>query len=305
MNELYDVIIVGAGPGGMATALACFPFGLKMLILEKSMPGGKLNTYQNLENFPGYEHMNAQTFGLSLYEALTNKGIASTYGDVIKIAAHAEGFTLTTDVGTYVSKAVVLATGSKEKPLTIPGAASLFGQGISYCPACDGGFFKEKDVVVIGHDHHALQEAIYLTNLCHHVYVMMPNGSVNAEQNLLVKLHQLDRVTVIKDVTPLAVLGTQQVTGLRYHTPTQGEQELLVDGIFPILGWVPNQAMVQDFPSLFAQDGYLLADANGVTAIQGIFVMGDVQHKATRSVKNVIAQGTLVARAVAQYLTNK
>lgn len=298
----HDVIIVGAGPSGMATALAVHPFGYRILLLEKSMPGGKLNTYQTLENFPGYEHLNAQAFGLELYDSLTKLGVQSTYGDVQHIQPHDQGFTVTTDVGTFSSRVVVIASGSSEKPLTIPGAANLFGQGISYCPACDGGFFKDKDVAVIGSDQHALQEAIYLANLCHHVYVLLPVNSTVGAQNLMVKLNQLDRVTIIKDVTPIAVLGDNQVTGLRYQSPIQGEQELLLDGIFPILGWVPNQSMLKAFPQLYAQDGYLKARHQGMSDIPGLFIVGDVQHQASRSVKNVIAQGNLAAQAIAQYL---
>lgn len=302
MDDRYDVIIVGAGPAGMSAALTAYPLGIKILLLEKSMPGGKLNTYQTLENFPGYEHLNAQAFGLQLYEALTKMGVQSTYGDVTDIQQTKDGFLVQSDVGSFQTKTVVLASGSREKPLTIPGADTLFGQGISYCAACDGGFFKDKDVAVIGADHHAFEEVIYLANLCHHVYLLMPPSLPGAAQNLFVKVNQLDRVTVLKDITPIAVLGTDQVTGIRYQSSVQGEQELMVDGIFPVLGWVPNHLMVKSFPQLIANDGYLLADTKGQTSVPGLFVIGDLQSKTMRSIKNVVSQGTLVAKTVQSYL---
>lgn len=301
MNPQVDVIIVGAGPAGMSAALAAQQAGYSLMILEKSMPGGKLNSYQTLEGFPGYEHMSAQQFGLDLYESLTKKDIQTTYGDVLSIEKQGELFIVKTDAGTYQSKAVIMATGTKEKPLTIPGAEALLGQGISYCAACDGGFFREKDVAVIGSDLHAMEEAIFLANLCHRVYVLIPQSGI-APHNWLVKLNQLTNVSVIEGATPLQVIGKDLVTGIRYQTLIHGEQELLVDGIFPILGWVPNFLPLNSFPNVLDQDGYGIANREGVTSIPGLFIIGDLQVKATRSVKNVIAQGQLVVKELHHFL---
>ncbi len=295
MMQQVDVIIVGAGPAGMSAALAAHQAGYSLMILEKSMPGGKLNTYQTLEGFPGYDHVSAQQFGLDLYDALTKKDIQTTYGDVQSIEKKGNLFIVTADTGTYQSQAVIMATGTREKPLTIPGAEALLGQGISYCAACDGGFFKDKDVAVIGSDLHAMEEAIFLANLCHHLYVLIPEPGL-APKNWLVKLNQLDNVTIMDGATPIQVLGKDNVTGLRYQTVVQGEQELLVDGIFPILGWVPNFQPLSSFQSILDQDGFGLADREGVSSIPGLFIIGDLQAKATRRVRNVISQGQLVVK---------
>ena len=295
MMQQVDVIIVGAGPAGMSAALAAHQAGYSLMILEKSMPGGKLNTYQTLEGFPGYDHVSAQQFGLDLYDALTKKDIQTTYGDVQSIEKKGNLFIVTADTGTYQSQAVIMATGTREKPLTIPGAEALLGQGISYCAACDGGFFKDKDVAVIGSDLHAMEEAIFLANLCHHLYVLIPEPGL-APKNWLVKLNQLDNVTIMDGATPIQVLGKDNVTGLRYQTVVQGEQELLVDGIFPILGWVPNFQPLSSFQSILDQDGFGLADREGVSSVPGLFIIGDLQAKATRRVRNVISQGQLVVK---------
>lgn len=301
MNQRVDVVIVGAGPAGMSAALAAHQAGYSLVLLEKSMPGGKLNTYQTLEGFPGYEHVAAQQFGLELYDALTKKGIQSTYGDVQAIEKQGTLFTITADTGVYQSLAVIVATGTKEKPLTIPGADTLFGQGISYCAACDGGFFKDKDIAVIGSDLHAMEEAIFLANLCHHVHVLIPQPGL-APQNWLVKLNQLTNVTIIEGATPLQVMGQDVVTGLRYQTVVHGEQEILLDGIFPILGWVPNFQPLLKFKELLDQDGFGLANREGVSKINGLFIIGDLQAKATRKVKNVISQGQLVIKELAKII---
>ncbi len=295
MTQQVDVVIVGAGPAGMSAALAAHQAGYSLILLEKSMPGGKLNSYQTLEGFPGYEHMSAQQFGLDLYDALTKKDVQTTYGDVQSIEKKGDIFIVISDAGTYESKAIIMATGTREKPLTIPGAEALLGQGISYCAACDGGFFTDKDVAVIGSDLHALEEAIFLANICHHVYVLIPQPGL-APKNWLVKLNQLANVTIIEGATPLQVIGQNAVTGLRYQTQVHGEQEILLDGIFPILGWVPNFQALKLFQNVLDQDGYGLANKEGVTKIQGLFIIGDLQAKATRSVKNVIAQGQLVVK---------
>ncbi len=295
MMQQVDVIIVGAGPAGMSAALAAHQAGYSLMILEKSMPGGKLNTYQTLVGFPGYDHVSAQQFGLDLYDALTKKDIQTTYGDVQSIEKKGDLFIVTADTGTYQSQAVIMATGTREKPLTIPGAEALLGQGISYCAACDGGFFKDKDVAVIGSDLHAMEEAIFLANLCHHLYVLIPEPGL-APKNWLVKLNQLDNVTIMEGATPIQVLGKDNVTGLRYQTVVKGEQELLVDGIFPILGWVPNFQPLSSFQSILDQDGFGLADREGVSKIPGLFIIGDLQAKATRRVRNVISQGQLVVK---------
>ena len=207
MVERFDVIIIGAGPAGMSAALAAKQAGYHVAILEKSMPGGKLNTYQTLENFPGYEHLQAQAFGLSMYDALSKAGVTSTYGNVLDVIKKDDGFLVVADSGEYLSKTVVVASGSKEKPLTIPGGERLFGQGVSYCPACDGGFFKGKDVAVIGSDSHALQETIFLANICHHVDLLLLDHEPIGSQALMDKIQQRTNIRVIPHATPLEVLG--------------------------------------------------------------------------------------------------
>jgi thioredoxin reductase (NADPH) len=302
MLERFDVLIIGAGPAGMSAALASKQAGYHVALLEKSMPGGKLNTYQTLENFPGYQHLEAQAFGLSMYDALTKAGVSSTYGNVINVIKHKDGFTVVADTGEYLSKTIVVASGTKEKPLTIPGGERLFGQGISYCPACDGGFFKGKDVAVIGSDSHALEETIFLANICHQVDLFLPINEPVGSQNLLVKINQLSNVRVITKATPLEVLGDDVVKGLRYSTLVQGEQELMVDGVFPILGWVPNHECLKGFPGLLNAQGYAIADQDGHTSVPGLFVIGDIKAKTTKQIKNVIAQGQLVIQPIRQYL---
>jgi thioredoxin reductase (NADPH) len=271
-------------------------------LLEKSMPGGKLNTYQTLENFPGYQHLEAQAFGLSMYDALTKAGVSSTYGNVLDVRKIDDGFIVIADTGEYHSKTIVVASGTKEKPLTIPGGERLFGQGISYCPACDGGFFKGKDVAVIGSDSHALEETIFLANICHQIDLLLPTNESVGSQNLMVKINQLSNVRVISQATPLEVLGDQVVKGLRFSTLVQGEQELMVDGVFPILGWVPNHECLKGFPNLLNAQGYAIADQDGHTSVPGLFVIGDIKAKTTKQIKNVIAQGQLVIQPIRQYL---
>ena len=304
MLEKFDVLIIGAGPAGMSAALAAKQAGFHVAILEKSMPGGKLNTYQTLENFPGYQHLEAQAFGLKMYDALTQAGITSTYGDVQRIIKKDGVFFVTSDTGEYQAKTIVVASGTKEKPLTIPGGERLFGQGVSYCPACDGGFFKGKDVVVIGSDSRALEEAIFLAHLCHHVDLLLLETETQGFQNLMVKIKQLDNIRVITQAKPLEVLGDQVVMGLRYQTLIQGEQELIVDGVFPILGWVPNHEFLKGFENLLNTEGYAMAEKDGNTTIPGLFVIGDIQAKATRQIKNVIAQGQLVIKPIRKYLNH-
>ena len=302
MLERFDVLIIGAGPAGMSAALALKQAGYQVTMLEKSMPGGKLNTYQTLENFPGYEHLQAQAFGLSMYDALTKSGVTSTYGNVLDVLKKDDGFLVVADTDEYLSKTVVVASGTKEKPLTIPGGERLFGQGVSYCPACDGGFFKGKDVAVIGSDSHALQEAIFLANICHQIDLLLPANEPVGSQNLMVKINQLSNLRVITQATPLEVLGDQVVKGLRYSTLVQGEQELMLDGVFPILGWVPNHEFLKGFPSLLNPQGYAIAEQDGHTNVPGLFVIGDIKAKSTQQIKNVIAQGQLVIQPIRQYL---
>jgi thioredoxin reductase (NADPH) len=302
MPERFDVLIIGAGPAGMSAALASRQSGYHVAILEKSMPGGKLNTYQTLENFPGYEHLQAQAFGLSMYDALSKAGVTSTYGNVLDVIKKDDGFLVVADSGEYLSKTVVVASGSKEKPLTIPGGERLFGQGVSYCPACDGGFFKGKDVAVIGSDSHALQETIFLANICHHVDLLLLDHEPIGSLALMDKIHQQTNIRVIPHATPLEVLGEQVVKGLRYATLVQGEQELMLDGVFAILGWVPNHEFLKGFPGLLNPDGYALAQQDGHTQVPGLFVIGDIKAKSTQQIKNVIAQGEIVISPIRQYL---
>lgn len=296
MNEIIDVGIIGAGPAGLSAALAARQAGFRVILFEKSMPGGKLNSYQTLEHFPGYEHLSAQAFGMELYESVSTSGTEIVYGEVVEIKKINDYFVLQLDGSSFQVQFVIVATGTREKPLTIPGASLFLGQGISYCAACDGGFFKNKEVVVIGGDTHAIEEAIFLANLAHHVTLLVPYGFGQGQPLAFTKLKQLGNVSIINEVTPVEIFGQEVVQGLRYQTPTSGEVELLCDGIFPVLGWIPNQQCLSHFPEVLDTQGFGVANAEGVSAVPGLYLIGDLHGKATRRIKNIISQGQLVIR---------
>ncbi len=314
---MYDVIIIGSGPAGLAAAIYAQRACMDMLVLEKNyMSGGQvLDTYE-VDNYPGLKGMNGFDLGMKLREhadALGAKFVTAAVrevrikegrleGDVQAAEAAKAGFCIVTDKETYEARTVIIAAGAQHRKLGIPGEEALAGRGVSYCATCDGAFFRDKTVAVIGGGDVAVEDAIFLARGCRKVYVVHRRDELRAVKSLQEKLLSLPNVEMVWDSVALDIRGEQAVEGLAVkNVKTQETQVLPVDGVFVAVGIQPNS---QAYQGLVKMDpaGYICADETGRTSVPGLFAAGDIRTKALRQILTAAADGANAVFAAEQFL---
>ena len=331
---MYDVIIIGSGPAGLAAAIYAQRACMDMLVLEKNyMSGGQvLDTYE-VDNYPGLKGMNGFDLGMKLREhadALGAKFVTAAVrevrikegrleGDVQAAEAKTAeartaeakaagtetaeaGFCIVTDKETYEARTVIIAAGAQHRKLGIPGEEALAGRGVSYCATCDGAFFRDKTVAVIGGGDVAVEDAIFLARGCRKVYVVHRRDELRAVKSLQEKLLSLPNVEMVWDSVALDIRGEQAVEGLAVkNVKTQETQVLPVDGVFVAVGIQPNS---QAYQGLVKMDpaGYICADETGRTSVPGLFAAGDIRTKALRQILTAAADGANAVFAAEQFL---
>lgn len=337
MTKLYDLIIIGSGPAGLAAAIYAQRARLNTLVLEKAaMSGGQvLNTYE-VDNYPGMPGMNGFDLGMKFRQHADRLEAEFVEDEVLKIVLATEAEmnsedefdaepTLQTEPrelqaaelrrsfspmwkkvvgkkGNYLTKTVIIASGATHRRLGAPGEDRLAGRGISYCATCDGAFFKKKVTAVVGGGDVALEDAIFLSRLCSHVYLIHRRDELRGAKVLQEKLFSLDNVTVVWDSVVEDILGEQRVTGVSLKNVKTGEAFVLdVDGVFIAVGILPNS---QAFEGVVEMDhGYIQADENGNTSVPGIYAAGDVRTKQLRQIVTAVADGANAVTSVERYLT--
>ena len=290
--NVYDIIIIGSGPAGLTAAIYAHRYQTKVLLLEKGMPGGKLNVYHKLENYPGVYKVSAQELGLEMYEQLKLQGIEPTYGDVISVSQDDGQFKVVTDVDTYGAKAVIIASGTSDKKMNIPGESELLGRGISFCASCDGAFFQGQSVAVVGDTSLAVEETIFLSDMVKDVTFFIQGKSLQANQVLLEQLKQKPNVHLVYEAKPIKVIGETQVESLIVQT--NDIQSYEVKAVFPFMGMVPNTSFLA-FPEIKDSQGFIHVDGFMQTSIPGLFAVGDVQVKNLRQIVTATGEGAKAA----------
>lgn len=300
MNH-YDIIIIGSGPAGMTAAIYALRYHTKVLLLEKGMPGGKLNVYHKLENYPGVYKISAQELGLEMYEQMKLQGIEPTYGDVIAVTKEAEQFKVVTDIETYTAKAVIIASGTSDKKMNIPGETELLGRGISFCASCDGAFFKGETVAVVGGNSLSVEETIFLSDMVKEVIFFVEGKTLQANDSLKKQLHDKVNVKIVYDAKPLKVLGETQVES--FYVQTDELKKYDVKAIFPFMGMKPNTSFLS-FPEIMNPQGFIYVDGLMQTSVIGLYAIGDVQVKKLRQIVTATGEGAKAAFMAARLVKN-
>ena len=304
MDAQYDVVILGAGPAGMSAAVYASRAGLKTAMLEKGAPGGKLVKTNEISNYPGFVTSGGPELALKMFEHSTAFGAEYLYGDVTKLNDLGEIKEIELmDGSTVTAKAVIIATGRDEKLLNVPGEQRYTGQGVSYCAVCDGAFFKDEEVAVIGGGNSALEEAMYLTQFAKKVYIVIRRDVFRADEIVQQQLAENDKIEVIRKHVPVEVTGENgKVCGIVLkNVETEEKMTLNVKAVFPYIGQDPGTSFVSHLDILDRQR-YILTDEHMATKVPGIYAAGDVVAKTLRQVVTATSDGAIAAQSVFHYL---
>lgn len=302
---IYDTIIIGAGPAGLTAAIYLKRANKSVLVLEKETFGGQITHSPKVENYPGFISMSGVEFADKLVEQAMAQG-ADIDMDEAKGITKADGiFTVKGERADYQAKSVILATGSKHRTLGLHGEDKFTGEGISYCAVCDGAFYKDMDIAVIGGGNSALQEAILLSKTSKSVTVIQNLPFLTGESKLIEQLEATDNIRVILSSVVTKILGEDKFEGITVKNEESGEEtDLSFDGIFVAIGQKPEN---DSFASAVKLDerGYITADESCIPQSEaGIFVAGDCRSKAVRQIATAISDGAAASVAVCRYLDN-
>lgn len=303
MSKIQDLIILGAGPAGIAAAIYASRAKLDTLWLEKKfVQGGQIvNTYE-VDNYPGMPGMNGMDLGEAMAAHAEKLGISPVRENVTSVSLDGNIKVVHTRKNEYRAKTLILACGANHRKLGIPGEETLGGMGVSYCATCDGAFFKDLTVTVIGGGNVACEDAIFLARICRKVYVVHRRDTMRADKILQNRLFEFENVEMVWDSVPLEIYGTEKVTGVEIqNVKTKENRTLDVDGVFIAVGIVPATEMFQGLVHLDEQ-GYIVAGEEGITSVPGIYAAGDIRTKALRQVVTAVSDGANAVASVQKYL---
>lgn len=293
---MYDVIIIGAGPAGLTAAIYLGRAGKKLLILEKNVYGGQIVNSKEVENYPAISKISGFEFSNNLYNQAKNFGAELKYETVVNLTKDKE---VTTNRGKYQAKSIIIATGLSNRTLEIDGVDSFIGRGISYCATCDGNFFKDKVVAVVGGGNTALEDAIFLSNICKKVYIIHRRTTFRGEKILQDILNKKENVEFILNSNVVKINGNELLESIIINTNNE-EKELQIDGLFLAIGQIPNNSYI-DIIDL-DEKGYAIANEDCKTNIDGIYVAGDFRTKKVRQLVTAASDGATAAINAIEYI---
>lgn len=298
MERRYDLIIIGAGPAGMSAAIYGSRAGLKTAMLEAGAPGGKLMKTAEISNWPGITSTNGAQLASDMFEHSTTFGAQYIYGNVVNVEDHGEyKHILCDDEQVYEAKAIIVATGTMERMMNIPGEDENIGRGVSYCAVCDGAFFRNQEVCVIGGGNSALEEADYLTQFASKVNIIIRRDEFRADSIVQKAIEGNSKIHVITKHVPVRVVDDgKRVNGMVIkHVDTGVETTIETHGIFPYIGLDPATQFLKGLPVLDEQ-GYIVVNENCETSVKGIYGAGDVNKKKLRQVVTATNDGAIAAQ---------
>lgn len=298
---MYDIIIVGAGPAGLTAAIYGVRARKNVLVLEATTYGGQIITASNIENYPACPNISGMDFATNLYNQVKDLGVLIKFEKVIDIQDGSEYKEVITTKETYQTKTIILATGSDSRKLGIEKEDELAGKGISYCATCDGNFYKNKDVAVVGGGNTALQEALYLADIAKMVYLIHRRDEFKGEKVLVNKLNKKENIKFIYNSNVTKLIGDDKLEGVEVTNKEDEVQTLSVSGLFVAVGRIPEN---QNFAKLIDlnENGYVIAEEDCHTNIPGIFVAGDNRVKLVRQLVTAESDGAVAALEAVKYI---
>ena len=300
---MYDTIIIGAGPAGMTAALYAARSNLKVALIEGGLPGGQMNNTSDIENYPGYANISGPELSEKMFEPLENLGVEHLYGFVENIENHGDVKKVITDNEEFETRTVIVATGSKHRLLGVPGEEELNSRGVSYCAVCDGAFFRDQDLLVVGGGDSAVEEAIFLTQFAKSVTIVHRRDELRAQKVLQDRAFANDKINFIWDSVVREIKGENRVESVVIENVKSGQvTEQAFGGVFIYVGLDPVSDFVQE---LHIQDhaGWIVTDDHMKTSVAGVFAVGDVRQKDLRQVTTAVGDGAIAGQEAYKYIT--
>ena len=304
MKNVYDMIIVGGGPGGYTAALYAARAGMSVLIAERLSPGGQMNLTGLIENYPGFP-AGVEGFQLSMdmHKQAENFGAETKYAEVTRLELDAPVKIVHTTDGIFYGKTVVISTGANPRDLGVAGEWDLVGRGVAYCAHCDGGFYRGKTVVVVGGGNSAAAEALYLSRITKEVILIHRRNELRATKIYHKPLMEASNIRFLWNSRVDSFLADDVLKGIKVKNLISGEvQEVACDGLFVSVGRKPATELVKDQLTL-DEAGYIMAGENTATNIPGVYAVGDVRTKVLRQIVTAVADGAMAAHMAEEYLS--
>ncbi|MBE6944497.1 MAG: thioredoxin-disulfide reductase [Ruminococcaceae bacterium] len=304
MAHVYDMVIVGGGPGGYTAAMYAARAGLDAVVLEKLSAGGQMALTHQIDNYPGFpEGIDGFTLGEQMQSGAERFGAKTELVEVLSLDLNAQPKVVQTSEGTFYGKTVLLATGASPRTLGVPGERELIGRGVNYCAACDGMFYRGKTVVIVGGGNTAAAEAMVLSRIAKKVILVHRRDTLRATKIYHEPLMKAENLEFCWNSVVTELLSDGKVTGVKLKNVQTGQETVVpCDGVFVSVGRKPATELVQGQLNL-DDSGYVVADESTRTSIPGVFAVGDVRTKALRQVVTAVADGAVAVHYAEEYLT--
>ena len=295
---MYDIIIVGAGIAGMTAAIYAKRAGKEVLLLDEVSYGGQIINSNSVENYPGFSSISGYELATSIFNQTQNFGVSFKMERVVNIT---ESRKVITNKNKYQARAIIIASGLRHRRLDVIGEDKFLGKGLSYCATCDGNFYKNLDVCVVGGGNTALEDALYLSNICNHVYLIHRRDKLRGDKYLIDLLNKKDNVSFIFDSVVKEIRGDDKISSVLLLNKTNNKEvSINVSGVFVAVGYEPSSKVFNNIINL-DERGYIKSD-DCTTNVSGIFVAGDVRSKKLRQLVTASSDGAIAATLAVSYL---
>lgn len=304
MKKIYDTLIIGGGPAGYTAALYASRAGLSVLVLERMSVGGQMALTGDIDNYPGFpEGIDGFTLGANMQAGAERFGAKTEYAEVIALSLDGEIKKITTTAGELLARTVIIATGAEPRELGLDCERSLMGRGVHYCAHCDGRFYKDKTVAVVGGGNSAVSDALYLSRLAKKVYLIHRRDTLRATRIYHEPLATAENIEILYNSELADIIAEQRVSEISIKDiPSNLQKTLKCDGVFISIGRRPTTSIFEGIIELDAQ-GYVIADESTKTNIEGVFAAGDVRTKPLRQIATAVADGATAASLAEEYLS--
>lgn len=299
----YDVAVIGAGPGGMTAALYAARANLKVAMIDRGVYGGQMNNTAEVENYPGFPSIMGPELGEKMYQSTVKQNVEFVYGDVAGLKMDGHKRIVQMEPEDIEATVVIIATGSNNKKLEIPGEEEYSGRGVSYCAVCDGAFFKDDNVVVVGGGDSAVSEGLYLANVTDDVNVIHRRDQLRAEKILQDRAFKNDKMNFTWDSEVKEIIGDgQKMTGVKVHNNKTNEDKIVdAAGAFIYIGNIPNTQPFRDL-GITDKDGWVITNDRMETSIPGVYAIGDVRQKELRQIITAVGDGGVAGQNAFEYI---